>query len=47
LIQDKMKYLRHNGFGGVVAWDLGQDASAASPYSLIRSISNANSITRY
>ena len=43
LIQDKIKYLRHNRFGGIVAWDLGQDVSASSPYSLIKSISNTNS----
>ncbi|HEY1872755.1 MAG TPA: glycoside hydrolase family 18 protein [Chitinophagaceae bacterium] len=42
LIQDKVKYLKHNRFGGVVAWDLGQDVSASSPYSLIKSISSAN-----
>lgn len=42
LMQDKVKYLRHTGFGGVVAWDLGLDVSASSPYSLIKSIS-ANS----
>jgi len=39
LVQDKVKYLRNLGFGGVVAWDLGQDVSSSSPYSLIKSIS--------
>jgi len=43
LMQDKVKYLRHNRFGGIVGWDLGQDVSSSSPYSLIKSISNANS----
>ena len=43
LMQDKVKYLRHNSFGGIVAWDLGQDASASSPYSLIKAIGTANS----
>jgi hypothetical protein len=39
LMQDKVKYLRHSGFGGIAAWDLGQDVSSSSPYSLIKSIS--------
>ena len=42
LVQDKVKYLRHNRFGGVVAWDLGQDVSASSPYSLIKSINRTS-----
>ena len=43
LMQDKVKYLRHNRFGGIAAWDLGQDVSATSSYSLIKSIGAANS----
>jgi GH18 family chitinase len=42
LMQDKVKYLRHSGFGGVVAWDLGQDAPSTSDNSLIKAIYNAN-----
>jgi GH18 family chitinase len=42
LMQDKVKFLRHNGYGGIVAWEMGQDVIATSPYSLIRSIKAAN-----
>jgi GH18 family chitinase len=42
LMQDKVKYLRHNGYGGIVAWEMGQDVIATSPYSLIRTIKTAN-----
>lgn len=42
LMQDKVKYLRHNGYGGIVAWEMGQDVVATSPYSLIRTIKIAN-----
>jgi GH18 family chitinase len=43
LVQEKVKYLKRTGFGGVVAWDMGQDVIASSPYSLIKSIGVANS----
>jgi len=42
LLQDKVKFVRHNGYGGIVAWEMGQDVVATSPYSLIRSIKTAN-----
>ena len=42
IMQDKVKYLRHNGFGGIVAWEMGQDVIATSPYSLISAIKRAN-----
>jgi GH18 family chitinase len=42
LMQDKVKFLRHNGYAGIVAWEMGQDVIATSPYSLIRTINAAN-----
>lgn len=42
LLKDKTRYLRHNGFGGIVAWDLGQDVTGTDDNSLIKAIYEAN-----
>ncbi|SMO40316.1 glycoside hydrolase family 18 protein [Solitalea koreensis] len=41
-LQDKTAFLRQNGYGGIMVWELSQDVSSTSPYSLLKCIYERN-----
>lgn len=42
LLQDKTAFLRQNGYGGIMIWELTQDVSVTSDFSLLKSIYDRN-----
>ena len=42
LLQDKTAFLRQSGYGGIVIWEINQDVSVTSEFSLLKSIYDRN-----
>jgi chitinase len=42
LLQDKTAFLRQNGYGGIMIWEVTQDVSVTSEFSLLKSIYDRN-----
>lgn len=42
LLQSKVDFLKKQGYHGIMAWELTQDVPLSSPYSLLKTIKNAN-----
>ena len=42
LLQDKTAFLRQSGYGGIMIWEVTQDVSVASEFSLLKSIYDRN-----